>query len=102
MITIDYIITGVIAIFLTVLGFFLKRTIGEVDDLKDDMQDVRLNYTPRKDFRELETKIDTVTEKVNEVQRDSISKDDFFIQMAKVERMLERMDEKMERYRDGK
>lgn len=101
MITLEYIINGIITIIIAVLGFFLRRTIAEVDALKRDVQNVKLDYTPRKDFKELEDKIDRVEEKLNEVQLNSISKNDFFVQMAKIERTLERMEEKIERYRNG-
>lgn len=100
--TLDYIIKGIITIVLAVLGFFLRRTMTDLDGVQKTVEDIKLNYTPRTDFEKLDRKIDKVTETMHEVQLNSVSKSDFFIKMSEIASTLERMEDKMERYRNGK
>ena len=121
-VTLDYIINGILGLLLAVIGFFLKRTMTDLDKTKSDVEvvkrdcakqatvdciekeveSIKLDYTPRADFNKLESKIDKVTETIHEVQLKSVSKEDFFIKMSELASTLERMEDKMERYRDGK
>ncbi len=129
----DYIFNGLLAILLGVVAFFLKRTMTDLDRVREDVDcvkreyathedinavsnevdRVKLDYTPRSDFEKLENKIDKITDAMHEIQLSSVNKNDFFIKMSEVASMLERMDDKqestlermeskIERYRDGK
>lgn len=120
--TLDFIINTIFTILLGIVAYFLKRTMNELDKvrdtvnditreyatqdkiscLKEEMEDIKLNYTPKTEFEKLDQKIDKVTEKMNEVQLNAVSKQDFFIKMSELASTLERMEDKMERYRDGK
>ncbi len=120
--TLDYIINTIFTILLGVVAYFLKRTMSELDRVRGDVdrgkqeyakrgqvetvqrevECIKLDYTPRADFNKLENKIDKVTETIHEVQLNSVSKNDFFIKMSELASTLERMEDKMERYRDGK
>lgn len=120
--TLEFIINTIFTILLGVVTYFLKRTMNELDQVRDsvesvkrdcathtqvgqlekEVESIKLDYTPRADFEKLGTKIDKITETIHEVQLKTVSKEDFFIKMSELASTLERMEDKMERYRDGK
>ncbi len=101
--TLDYIINGVLTVLLAVVGFFLRRTMTELDKVRQEVASIKLQYTPRADFEKLADKMDKVTEAIHEVQLNAVGKQDFFIKMSEIAGSLERMEDKMERmYLDGK
>ncbi len=81
------IITVVISVCTTVfgiIGFFLKRTINEVDRL-DECK------ASKEDVASLENRIDDQNKSISEIKACYLTKEDFFREQAKTDRKLDRI-----------
>lgn len=96
----DWIFNGILVVLAGMAAFFLRRTMSEVDEMKKDIAKVKQEYVKQDELRELDKKMDGLVETVNDVKVNYISKNDFFNAMARQESIMERMESKMERYRD--
>lgn len=90
---------GVLTLLIGVVGYFLKRTMSEHDALRKKVEQMGQAYATKDEIRELKGKIDKISDDVDTVKLNYISKDDFFRQMAGVTSTLERIDDKLERMR---
>ncbi len=96
MFSVESIYNVIMTIITAVIGFFVKRTIGELDETRRELAAVKLEYTTKEEFRELDRKIDGITEQLHQVERRSISKEDFFQSMSALDRKMERLSEKLD------
>lgn len=108
----EWIITTAITLGIAVITYFLKRTMGQVDEirridgatvtradlkecteeLKRDIRQIREDYTPKdthqKDFDECRSDI-------KQIKAEYLTKDDFIREMNKMDRKLDQMLELM-------
>lgn len=84
---------------LSVIGYFLKRTMGQIDHQQRRIEFVENKYATKEELRELNAKLEKIGDDVQSVKLNCISKEDFFIKMSELSRTLERMEDKMERSR---
>lgn len=108
----EWVITTVLTLGISVITYFLKRTMGQVDkhseeirkmeseqitkvdlkestdELKRDIRQIREDYTPKethqKDFDECRGDI-------KQIRADYLTKDDFIREMNKMDRKLDQM-----------
>lgn len=101
-----------------IIGYFLKRTMSRVDKNEQDINSVKEIYTPSKThdkhFEECKSEIKQIKEDytpkqthekdfdecrndIKQIKEDCITKEDFFREMGKFDRKLDRQDEKIDR-----
>lgn len=84
-------VSGAIA----VIAFFLKRTIGDVDECKTEIDSVKENYTKKevmeKFDRDISRNLEQIGKDLKEVQINYIPKDDFYNEMAKIDKKMDRI-----------
>lgn len=101
-----------------IIGYFLKRTMSRVDKSELDISLVKENFTTLKthdkDFGECKNEIKQIKEDytpkqvhekdfdecrndIKQIKEDCITKEDFFREMGKFDRKLDRQDEKIDR-----
>lgn len=78
---IPYLVTTAIGLAISIIGYFVKRTM-------DDIKNVREDYTPKsmhqKDF-------DECRQDIKQIKEDYITKEDFFREQTKTDRKLDRI-----------
>lgn len=78
------IIEGVLGGGLTIISYFLKRTISELDSCKKDISEVKENYVDRNELMECQKDI-------ARVKADYITREDFFREQDNTRRQLDRI-----------
>ncbi|MEG2286210.1 MAG: hypothetical protein RSB90_11660 [Eubacterium sp.] len=102
----EQIIAFAITAVIGIIAYFLKRTIGNVDDCKADIDTIKEKYATRADIEKIETtikadsvkfqgdvsrKLDTIQNDLKEVQINYIPKEDFFKEMANFDKKIDRL-----------
>lgn len=91
---------------IAIIAYFLKRTIGDVDECKLDIDAIKDKYATKADIEKIETtikedsekfqgdvsrKLDTIQNDLKEVQINYIPKEDFFKEMANFDKKIDRL-----------
>lgn len=78
------VIEGALGGGLTIISYFLKRTISELDSCKKDISEVKENYVDRNELMECQKDI-------ARVKADYITREDFFREQDNTRRQLDRI-----------
>lgn len=83
----------ILGILLAIIAWFLKRTIGIVDDCQKQqikMKEEKANVSDLNALREeMKDRFEKVTDDIAGIKEDYITKDDFFREQAKTDRKLD-------------
>jgi len=89
------IITSLIMLAITIvvgiIGFFLRRTIGEVDRNTSDIEEIKNNYVKKEELNAFRDDLRRLSENVDDIKDNYIKKDDFVRAMADTNNRLERI-----------
>jgi cell division protein FtsB len=96
---ISHLILGLIGIAATIitgaLGFFLRRTIGEVDTAKNDIKEIKEKYATKEEldvFRgDLKDEIKKLSDGIDNIKDNYIKKDDFVRAIADTNNRVEKI-----------
>lgn len=95
------VLNGIYALLIGVMTYFLKRTISEHDSLKSEVTTMKVEYATKEELKDLRTEIKAISDTINEVQRNSITKTDLIHSIGNIESKLDRLDDKIEKWREG-
>lgn len=89
------IISAVFTIMLGVVGYFLKRTLGLVDRLEQELKRIeesKLSVTRFAEFQqETNKRFEKLTQDAEDAWREFLTREDFLREQAKTERKLEQI-----------
>lgn len=84
-----------LTLLLGVVGYFLKRTMGALDNVAERVRTLEHTTTDRETFKELENKIDKrfdiVQSDIKDIRSDCISKSDFVTEISKLDRKIDKI-----------
>ena len=84
-----------VTVVVSIIGFFLKRTINTVDSVVSEVKDIKRDYVPRKDLENLrdslQSEIQKISNNVDDIKDNYIKKDDFIRSISDTNTRLERI-----------
>lgn len=90
-----WIITTLVTIAITVIGYFLKRTVSKTDDNDKDIQQIKQTYVTQDDFKAYKDQsrddIKQLTADMGELKEKCPFKDDFYRTQAATDQKLDRI-----------
>lgn len=78
------IVTVVIGVIISIIGFFLKRTISQVDQLDQ-------SKASKEELDAVKKDVSAQYKSISEIKENYLTKDDFFREQAKTEGKLDRI-----------
>lgn len=92
-------------IAISVIAFFLKRTMSRVDSHDTDINLIKQTYVTKDEFKELRTEIkadlDKVTESVDKLKDTTLSRQDFYRAQAETNDNIKRIYDMLLKSRGG-
>jgi cell division protein FtsB len=89
------IVIFVLTIIIGIIGFFLRRTIGEVDKNSDDIKTIKKDYVTRDELKtfkdDLKDDVKRLSDNIDDIKDNYIKKDDFVRSIADTNSRLERI-----------
>jgi len=83
------IVTIVVGIIVGIIGFFLKRTINQHDELKKQVDKIDGDKASKVDLCEVNDKVVALERTTGEIKTNYLTKEDFFREQAKTDRKLD-------------
>lgn len=84
-----------ISTIIGIFAYFLKRTINEVDNCRVDINYMKEKFVTKdaidKFQDDVSDKLDTIQSDLNQVQINYIPKEDFFREMSKIDKKIDRI-----------
>lgn len=80
-----------ITIVVGIIGFFLRRTIGEVDKNTSDIEEIKNNYVKKEELNAFREDLRRLSENVDDIKDNYIKKDDFVRAMADTNSRLQKI-----------
>lgn len=84
----DLIYSGAMTIVVGIIGFFVKRTIGQVDNNTSEIEKIKKDYATKDDFKD---EIRKISNNIDDIKDNYIKKDDFVRSIADTNSRLERI-----------
>lgn len=79
----------------TIIGFFLKRTINQTDEHDKAIKEIQLTYVTKKELKEVknntEKTLDKLQADIEEIKEQSLTKADFYRQQTKTENKIDKI-----------
>ncbi len=75
---------GIIGISLGINTFFLRRTVGELDNCRRELAEVKASYATR-------SEMDACSKDISKIKENYITRQDFFQEQAKTDRKLDKI-----------
>lgn len=90
-----WITTTLVTLAITVIGFFLKRTIGKTDEHDKDISVIKQTYVTQDDFKQYKDQsrddIKQLTADMGELKEKCLFKDDFYRTQAATDKKLDKI-----------
>lgn len=90
-----WIVGGAAGVAVTVISYFLKRTMTKQDEHDRDIQEIKRNYVTKNDHRrdvdEIKDEIRQVSKDVSSLKDTALSKVDFYRSMGRQEEKLDKV-----------
>ena len=95
------IITLIITTVVSIIGFFLKRTMGRVDKCEERLEEIPNKYESAKqhakDIADFKEELKGVKADVKTISNDFLKKEDFVRKMSEIDTKFERLEDKIDR-----
>lgn len=80
---------------MTVIGYFLKRTMTKVDEHDKDINVIKQTYVTKDEFKELRAEIkadlDKISDDMDEMKERNLSKQDFYRSQSEVQESIKQI-----------
>lgn len=90
-----WIITTVAGLAITIIGFFLKRTINTTDRHDEAIHRIQLTYVTKAELQDIKNQLQTgiqgVASDVKEIKADSLTKDEFYRAIGDLAKQYEKL-----------
>ena len=97
----EYIFTTAITLALSVIGYFLKRTMAKLDSNEGRISNVEKNYESSQahsdDMREIKTDVENISKSVSAFRDNYVSKEEFVRSISEMNRKFDRVHDKLDR-----
>lgn len=88
-------VTTLAALAISIIGFFLKKTISKTDEHDKDINIIKQNYVRQDDFKAYQSQsredIKQLTADINELKEKCLFREDFFRSQASTDQKIDRI-----------
>lgn len=92
-----WILVGAASIAVTIISYFLKRTMSKQDEHDRDIAEIKRNYVTKndhqRDITEIKTEIRQVSKDISSLKDTTLTKADFYRSMGRTEEKLDKLQE---------
>lgn len=90
-----WLISLAVGAVMTVIGYFLKRTMSKVDEHDKDINVIKQTYVTKDEFKELRTEIkadlDKISSDMDEMKERNLSKQDFYRAQGEIQESIKQI-----------
>ena len=88
-------VTTIAGLAIAAITYFLKRTIGKVDEHDKNINEIKQDYASKADLKELRTEIKAellrITDDLSEIKEQSLGKQDFYRSIGEINESIKQL-----------